>query len=228
MAVDASITNGTITNSAYKTAEQQKAEANTVNNDLDKQAFLKLLVAQMKYQDPMEPTDNTEYVSQLAQFSSLEAMNNVSQSVDLQRATGLIGKVVTASKTDSVTGVATEKTGTVDFVTQSGSKTYVTIDGDQYELDEISKIWDDTYADAYNLANSWSKLMGEIPNAAYITASNKDTYRTQVSSLYASYMSMDDYSRSFLSEDDRMKLNELVAQYRTLGDDFTDTSEEDS
>ncbi|MBO6147410.1 MAG: hypothetical protein J6O70_07540, partial [Lachnospiraceae bacterium] len=152
----------------------------------------------------------------------------VSQSVDLQRATGLIGKVVTASKTDSVTGVATEKTGTVDFVTQSGSKTYVTIDGDQYELDEISKIWDDTYADAYNLANSWSKLMGEIPNAAYITASNKDVYRTQVSSLYASYMSMDDYSRSFLSEDDRMKLNELVAQYRTLGDDFTDTSEEDS
>ena len=228
MAVDASITNGTITNTAYKTAEQQKAEANTVNNDLDKQAFLKLLVAQMKYQDPMQPTDNTEYVSQLAQFSSLEAMNNVSQSVDLQRATGLIGKVVTASKTDSVTGVATEKTGTVDFVTQSGSKTYVTIDGDQYELDEISKIWDDTYADAYNLANSWSKLMGEIPNAAYITASNKDTYRTQVSSLYASYMSMDDYSRSFLSEDDRMKLNELVAQYRTLGDDFTDNSEEDS
>lgn len=228
MAVDASITNGTITNTAYKTAEQQKAEANTVNNDLDKQAFLKLLVAQMKYQDPMQPTDNTEYVSQLAQFSSLEAMNNVSQSVDLQRATGLIGKVVTASKTDSVTGVATEKTGTVDFVTQSGSKTYVTIDGDQYELDEISKIWDDTYADAYNLANSWSKLMGEIPNAAYITSSNKDAYRTQVSSLYASYMSMDDYSRSFLSEDDRMKLNELVAQYRTLGDDFTDTSEEDS
>ena len=228
MAVDASITNGTITSTAYKTAEQQKAEANTVNNDLDKQAFLKLLVAQMKYQDPMQPTDNTEYVSQLAQFSSLEAMNNVSQSVDLQRATGLIGKVVTASKTDSVTGVATEKTGTVDFVTQSGSKTQVTIDGDQYELDEISKIWDDTYADAYNLANSWSKLMGEIPNAAYITASNKDTYRTQVSSLYASYMSMDDYSRSFLSEDDRMKLNELVAQYRTLGDDFTDTSEEDS
>lgn len=228
MAVDASITNGTITNTAYKTAEQQKAEANTVNNDLDKQAFLKLLVAQMKYQDPMQPTDNTEYVSQLAQFSSLEAMNNVSQSVDLQRATGLIGKVVTASKTDSVTGVATEKTGTVDFVTQSGSKTQVTIDGDQYELDEISKIWDDTYADAYNLANSWSKLMGEIPNAAYITASNKDAYRTQVSSLYASYMSMDDYSRSFLSEDDRMKLNELVAQYRTLGDDFTDTSEEDS
>ena len=73
MAVDASIVNGDITNSAYKTAEQRKAEENTANNDLDKQAFLKLLVAQMKYQDPMEPTDNTEYVSQLAQFSSLDS-----------------------------------------------------------------------------------------------------------------------------------------------------------
>ncbi|MBQ9567754.1 MAG: hypothetical protein IJR31_06740, partial [Lachnospiraceae bacterium] len=67
---------GKVTNTAYKTAEQKKAEENTAKNDLDKQAFLKLLVAQMKYQDPMQPTDNTEYVSQLAQFSSLEAMNN--------------------------------------------------------------------------------------------------------------------------------------------------------
>ncbi len=220
MAVDASITNGKITNTAYKTAEQQKAEANTVNNDLDKQAFLKLLVAQMKYQDPMEPTDNTEYVSQLAQFSSLEAMNNVSQSVDLQRATGLIGKVVTASSTDEVTGVATEKTGTVDFVSQSGSKTYITIGGDQFELDKVSKVWDDSYADAYNLTNSWSKMLNEVPKASFITSNNKDTYRQQVASLYASYMSMDDYTRSFLSEDDKFKLSDLIGQYRTLGDDI--------
>ena len=220
MAVDASIVNGDITNSAYKTAEQRKVEENTANNDLDKQAFLKLLVAQMKYQDPMEPTDNTEYVSQLAQFSSLEAMNNMSQSVDLQRATGLIGKVVTATKSDEVTGVVTEKTGSVQFVSQSGSKTYLTIDGDQYELDNISKIWDDTYAAAYNLSNAWTKAINDLPNASFITNSNKDTYLTQVSSLYASYMSMDDYSRSFIEDDARAKLGELVAQYRVLGVDI--------
>ena len=220
MAVDASIVNGDITNSAYKTAEQRKVEENTVKNDLDKQAFLKLLVAQMKYQDPMEPTDNTEYVSQLAQFSSLEAMNNMSQSVDLQRATGLIGKVVTATKTDSVTGVVTETTGSVQFVSQSGSKTYLTINGDQYDLDEISKIWDDTYAAAYNLSNAWSKSINELPNASLITNTNKDTFQTQVSSLYASYMSMDEYSRSFIPEEDKNKLSELVAQFRILGVDI--------
>ena len=220
MAVDASIMDGKVTNTAYKTAEQKKAEENTAKNDLDKQAFLKLLVAQMKYQDPMQPTDNTEYVSQLAQFSSLEAMNNVSQSVDLQRATGLIGKVVTAANTDPVTGVETEKTGTVDFVSQSGSKTYVTINGDQFELDKVNKVWDDTYADAYTITNSWSKLLKDLPNASLITANNKDTYRQQVESLYASYMSMDDYTKSFLSEDDKFKFSDLIGQYRILGDDI--------
>ena len=220
MAVDASIVNGDITNSAYKTAEQRKTEENTAKNDLDKQAFLKLLVAQMKYQDPMQPTDNTEYVSQLAQFSSLEAMNNMSQSVDLQRATGLIGKVVTATKTDEVTGVVTEKTGSVQFVSQSGSKTYLTIDGDQYQLDEVSKIWDDTYAAAYNLSNAWTKAIGDLPYPSFITSSNKDAFQTQVSSLYASYMSMDEYSRSFIGDDAKAKLGELVAQYRMLGVDI--------
>ena len=43
MAVDASIVNGDITNSAYKTAEQRKTEENTAKNDLDKQAFLSMI-----------------------------------------------------------------------------------------------------------------------------------------------------------------------------------------
>lgn len=221
MAVDASILEGKITNTAYKTEAQKKEEKiKEGNNDLDKQAFLKLLVAQMKYQDPMQPTENTEYVSQLAQFSSLEAMNNVSQSVDLQRATGLIGKVVTASISDSVTGVATEKTGSVQFVSQSGNKTYLTIDGEQYELDDVSKVWDDTYATAYNLSDSWSKALANLPNAAFITSTNKDAYQTQVSAAYASYMSMDDYTRSFISDEDKEKLGALVAQYKMLGVDI--------
>ncbi|MCR5775015.1 MAG: hypothetical protein K6G42_08020 [Lachnospiraceae bacterium] len=225
MAVDASITNGTITNAAYKTAAEQKAEAETVNNDLDKQAFLKLLVAQMKYQDPMQPTENTEYVSQLAQFSSLEAMNNMGTSVDLQRANSLIGKVVTASTSDSVTGVTTEETGSVQYVSQSGSKVYLTINGNQYELDDIQKVWDDTYASAYNISTAWSNQMANLPNASFITSSNKDAYQTQVASMYASYMAMDDYSKSFISEADSTKLGELVAQYRTLGVEL-DGSEE--
>jgi len=46
-------------------------------SELGKDEFLQLLVTQLKYQDPLEPMDNTEYISQLAQFSTLEYMGNM-------------------------------------------------------------------------------------------------------------------------------------------------------
>ena len=71
-------------------------------NKLDKNAFLKLLTEQMSHQDPTKPMDNTEFVAQLAQFSSLEAQNNTNdtlgklltaQNSSLQNsAVGMVGK----------------------------------------------------------------------------------------------------------------------------------------
>jgi flagellar basal-body rod modification protein FlgD len=49
---------------------------------MGKDAFLQLLVTQMKNQNPLDPQDNTQFVSQLAQFSSLESMQNLTASVD--------------------------------------------------------------------------------------------------------------------------------------------------
>jgi flagellar basal-body rod modification protein FlgD len=49
---------------------------------LGKQDFLNLLVTQLKYQDPLSPSENTEFVAQLAQFSALEGTQNISESVD--------------------------------------------------------------------------------------------------------------------------------------------------
>jgi len=59
-------------------------------NKLDKNAFLKLLTEQMSHQDPTKPMDNTEFVAQLAQFSSLEAQNNTNDT---------LGKLLTAQNT---------------------------------------------------------------------------------------------------------------------------------
>lgn len=47
------------------------------NQELDKDAFLKLMTTQLRYQNPLEPMDNKEMIAQMAQFSSVEQLNNV-------------------------------------------------------------------------------------------------------------------------------------------------------
>ncbi|MGM9570619.1 MAG: flagellar hook assembly protein FlgD [bacterium] len=63
------------------TSNTNKNTSSTSNSDLDKDAFLKLMITQLQYQDPLDPVDDTEYISQLAQFTSLEQMNNLNTSM---------------------------------------------------------------------------------------------------------------------------------------------------
>ena len=68
--------------SDYEAAQNQAKAKDKKNDALGKDAFLKLLVTQMKYQDPLDPQDNSQYLSQLAQFSALEQMTNVSKGLE--------------------------------------------------------------------------------------------------------------------------------------------------
>src|SRR5260221_2991045 len=88
-------------------AAQQALSQLSNNQGLDKNAFLKLLVAQMKNQDPLKPMDNTEFVAQLAQFSNLEQVMGINQRLDTLTAqgqglqnteiAGLVGRTVTVN-----------------------------------------------------------------------------------------------------------------------------------
>ena len=89
MALVAPVENGKIVETASQTSVSKAAKS---SSGMDKEAFLQLLVAQMKYQDPLEPTSNTEYIAQYAQFSQVEQMQNMSNSMDLQRASSLVGR----------------------------------------------------------------------------------------------------------------------------------------
>lgn len=120
-------------------------EKRTPGDSLDKQAFLQLLVAQMQYQDPLEPMDNTEYVSQLAQFSALEAMQNVEQSLINQNAFNLVGKhvIMSVGSTDGSANV--EIAGKVDFVQIIDGKAHLSIEDKTYSIDDLEYVVGDHY-----------------------------------------------------------------------------------
>lgn len=62
--------------------QQQMAQKYSVEKDLGRDAFLKLFTTQLQNQNPLEPMDNEAFVSQLAQFSSLESMKSMQTSIE--------------------------------------------------------------------------------------------------------------------------------------------------
>ena len=66
MALVQEIKDGKVVDSSA--SQSKKTDTDSKSNTYDKEMFLKLLVAEMQYQDPLEPTSNTEYVSELASF----------------------------------------------------------------------------------------------------------------------------------------------------------------
>lgn len=113
-------------------------QAREVTKSLDKDAFLRLLVEQLKNQDPMNPQDSSQFIAQLATFSSLEQLTNLNNSVqqmkhcqDMMQASTLIGKRV---------GIETEDgavTGMVEKVVIGSDNVNVFVDGKAYDIDSI-------------------------------------------------------------------------------------------
>ncbi len=121
------------------------------SDELGKSDFLNLLVTQLKYQDPLNPTDNTEYISQLAQFSTLEQMSNMSASISSMEALTMTGKYVTATVTDS-TGSTSAIEGIVDSVKMSDGEATLVVNGTDVELEDITNVYDYDRAAVYNLS----------------------------------------------------------------------------
>ncbi|MDX1597324.1 flagellar hook assembly protein FlgD [uncultured Marinobacter sp.] len=108
----------------------QKDKAGAGNNELGKNEFMELMIAQLKNQNPLEPQDNGEFISQLAQFSSLEEMQGVARSVDdlgsqfrstqALQASAMVGRTVLAPSQIGILGNEGEITGTIQVPASTG------------------------------------------------------------------------------------------------------------
>ncbi|WNW11159.1 flagellar hook assembly protein FlgD [Pseudomonas sp. DTU_2021_1001937_2_SI_NGA_ILE_001] len=159
-------------NSLQNPTSSAKSEQKTGTSALGKDAFLQLLVTQMKNQNPLDPQDNTEFVSQLAQFSSLESMQNLTSSVDAiatsykssqaLQASSLVGRSVTVDTGTVYLDPAKGLTGSVVLPASSASTTISVYDADNNLVDTIdlgaqsagtqSFTWDGTGSDGAALA----------------------------------------------------------------------------
>jgi flagellar basal-body rod modification protein FlgD len=126
------------------TAASEAAASSHVSGvgELGSDAFLKLLVAQLRYQNPLEPTDGTEFLQQTAQFTTVEALQTIAETqqnlIGLQQvglAFDVVGKDVTALDADG-----NQITGTVDAVRFVADGPILTVAGIEIPLSEVLSV----------------------------------------------------------------------------------------
>ena len=207
----AAIEDGKIVESNSAASLAQGADKKTSNSTVSKDQFLQLLVAQMKYQDPLEPTSNTEYISQYATFSELEQMQNMSASLELARASQLVGQTVLMEVTDSA-GRTTTVQGNVDYVRYENGKAYLSINGELYSMDDLNTVADPTYLEAYRIGAEFLNAYNKLPVIALLTVDDREA----VEKVNEMYQNMTDYQKKFISDDYVKGLEKYVARMEEL------------
>ncbi|MHB1159412.1 MAG: flagellar hook capping FlgD N-terminal domain-containing protein [Chloroflexota bacterium] len=130
--------------------------------ELGKEDFLQLLLAQLKNQDPMNPMQDTQFIAQMAQFSSLERMQELDKRMEmllqveqLGQANNLIGKDIEAATAES--GVTLR--GTVDSVKMVGGEAVLSVGGKTVKLSDVLSVVESKEAQLAQASNLIGKLV---------------------------------------------------------------------
>lgn len=223
MAVTTQIINGAVTgNKSVANVESQSAEENskteksTSKTQQTKDMFMKLLVAQMKYQNPLEPTDNTEYLKEMASFTQVEAIEDMSSSFEKMSGNSLVGSVATATDDN---GVA--HTGKVEYTFKKDGSTWLHIGDDDYALDNVTGVQDSDYYTANTIKDTLQNELAKLPSVSQLTKS--DT--SKVYDIQRVYNSLTSYQQSFIPNSMVKTIEALVSRADELtGKNDTKTS----
>ena len=128
-----------VVNDVFTRAFPETSISETASKDkIDSDAFLKLLITQLKYQDPLDPMDNGEFMTQLAQLSALEATQNLqmgSQALGLMESVAFVGKLVEVIDAEGVS-----MTGIVDEVQFENSAPVLLVNGMRVGLQNVVRV----------------------------------------------------------------------------------------
>jgi len=127
-------------NTDYSSMYNQNKKVNTNKDVLGKDDFLKLLVTQLKNQDPLNPMDDKEFIAQMAQFSTLEQMQNMNSGFNNLRAIGLLGKNVYATLNNN--GNINDVFGKVDSIYRQNGEYYLVVGNVDVPLDSVTAVSD--------------------------------------------------------------------------------------
>lgn len=161
--------------SSYLNNKTEKTTSTT--DEMGKDSFIQLLVTQMKYQDPLNPMDNSEMLAQLAQFTALEQMMNVAQASQKQLASNMIGKYVEYSYTNSTSGETTYNIGKVDYVNINGSTPMLGIGELEISLEDVYSVVDSSNIEA---TTSAFDVIGRTVQAALSEKKETGTIETVI------------------------------------------------
>ena len=207
--------------------EADKATKNTTTG-YDKDAFMQILVAQMKYQDPLEPTSNTEYIAQYAQFTQVEQLSNMANSLALSRASEMVGKTVLVQQTSADTGKLVEVTGVVDFVTYSGNKAYLNINGTNYDIESVAQVYDTDYTDSQAVAKDFMEAIDKLPTS--VDFISEEEHGLTIDTMYKFYTEeMSDKAKGMMDPNYITSLKQYVNRLDEIrGDEYRTFKTEDT
>ena len=173
-------------NTAVNQAKERQQSG--ASQELDGDAFLMLMLEQLKNQDPMDPMDNSEMLAQQAQFTQLTELQELNDTINqnniIQQANSLVGKTVQIVDPNNTSRLIT---GVVTSANFTGESATVTVNGTEYPLGLVAAVTDGAAASSADVIAN--KKLSELNNISslkegYITLTTQNANSMQKNNTY--------------------------------------------